>query len=69
MLRSAAADHELEKVEELRALPQAIFDRIALVEEDARGAQMRLLPSILKSWARGSCDEIQPEATNCSLPT
>lgn len=36
-LRSAAADHELRKVEELGALAQAIFDRIASVEGDARG--------------------------------
>lgn len=36
-LRSAAADHELRKVEELGILAQAIFDRIASVEGDARG--------------------------------
>jgi hypothetical protein len=36
-LRSAAADHELRKVEELGVLAQAIFDRIASVEGDARG--------------------------------
>lgn len=36
-LRSAAADIELTKVEELGSLAQAIFDRIAAVEGDARG--------------------------------
>lgn len=36
-LRSAAADIELMKVEELGSLAQAIFDRIASTEGDARG--------------------------------
>ena len=36
-LRSAAADHELRKVEELGVLAQAIFNRIASAEGDARG--------------------------------
>lgn len=36
-LRSAAADVELTKVEELGSLAQAIFDRIAATDGDARG--------------------------------
>jgi hypothetical protein len=36
-LRSAAADLELTKVEELGSLAQAIFDRIAATDGDARG--------------------------------
>ena len=36
-LRSAAADVELTKVEELGGLAQAIFDRIASTDGDARG--------------------------------
>lgn len=36
-LRSAAADNELSKVEELGTLAQAIFDRIASTDGDARG--------------------------------
>lgn len=63
-LRSTAADIELMKVEELGSLAQAIFDKIASVEGDARGVfSIEAAAEYSKAVGRDvRVEEIQPVA-------
>lgn len=54
-LRSAAANIELEKVEQLGSLAQAIFNKIAATAGDAGGHSPLTQPLNIQKWSAARC--------------